>query len=75
MVRYTKLLFITVNEVKDNMKGMNEIIKWYELGGGTKVENNGEMKLGQRENLENTPKYPDNVHHNWPPFVTETPMI
>ena len=41
VVPHTKLFFVTVNEVKNGMEGINENMKWCELGVTRLLDNRG----------------------------------
>ena len=67
--------FSNVNEVKDDMKWINAIIRLYDAWGRDwKVETIGGIKLGKQENHEKNSKYPDNVYYYWP-LATQTHEI
>ena len=51
-----------MNEVKDDMKLMNENMKWHEVG-GLKVENVGGMKMWKRENPDKNSRNSIILHH------------
>ena len=60
-----------MNEVKNEMKWMNEKIKWLEYGDG-KAKNAGDMKLEKRDKTEEKPNNPDITQYDCSTFETET---
>ena len=56
IVGNTKLLFLTLNEMKDDVKWMNENKKLHKMG-QWQLDSVGEMKLGKRKNAQRKISY------------------